>query len=163
MIRIERQSRVPLHLQVKNQLQELILAGTLLEGKSLPPTRKLAQAIGLNRSTVVEAYGELMAEGLVEAHVGRGTIVAGNRVVEKRAFPTQALNWQELFAASTGAVYDSVIRDTLDRFSQDTVISLAAGVPAVEYYPTREIRGIVAGLIEKEGREVFQCLPTEGY
>lgn len=41
----------------------------------LPPIRKLAEFLNINRSTVVSAYDELLAEGLVEAYVGRGTII----------------------------------------------------------------------------------------
>jgi DNA-binding transcriptional MocR family regulator len=59
----------------------MILEGTLSEGSRLLPERKMAAALGVNRSTVVNAYRELAADGLVEAHVGRGTIVCRPPVV----------------------------------------------------------------------------------
>ena len=75
MLRLDRDSRTPLYLQIRNQLREMILDGTLSEGSRLPPERKMAVALGVNRSTVVNAYRELAADGLVEARVGRGTTV----------------------------------------------------------------------------------------
>ena len=33
--------------------------------------------LGVNRTTIVNAYRELAADGLITGHVGRGTAVAG--------------------------------------------------------------------------------------
>ena len=45
-------------------------------GLRLPPSRALAQALGLARNTVVHVYEQLALEGFVQAGVGRGTFVA---------------------------------------------------------------------------------------
>ncbi|NIO70898.1 MAG: GntR family transcriptional regulator, partial [Anaerolineae bacterium] len=37
MLRLDRDSRTPLYLQIRNQLREMILDGTLSEGSRLPP------------------------------------------------------------------------------------------------------------------------------
>ncbi|MDH4270800.1 MAG: winged helix-turn-helix domain-containing protein, partial [Candidatus Aminicenantes bacterium] len=65
-IRIDRHEPTPLHLQIKKQIQELIQNGVMIEGKRLPPTRSLAKSLNVNRSTVVAAYEELVADGLIE-------------------------------------------------------------------------------------------------
>ena len=44
-------------------------------GTKLPPERRLANLLGVNRTTIVNAYRELAADGLVSGQVGRGTIV----------------------------------------------------------------------------------------
>ncbi|NIO68366.1 MAG: GntR family transcriptional regulator, partial [Anaerolineae bacterium] len=92
MLRLDRGSRTPLYLQIRNQLREMILDGTLSEGSRLPPERKMAAALGVNRNTVVNAYRELAADGLVEAHVGRGTTVCRPPVVSPSAefIPSEA-------------------------------------------------------------------------
>ncbi len=74
-LEIDAQSDVPTYLQIFQQLREQILRGDLPGGFQLPPERALARDLGLSRTTVVNAYGELKAEGLASAHVGRGTIV----------------------------------------------------------------------------------------
>ncbi|MEP7364923.1 MAG: PLP-dependent aminotransferase family protein [Acidobacteriota bacterium] len=45
------------------------------DGMRLPATRELAGSLGVNRTTVAAAYELLEKEGLLNAHVGRGTFV----------------------------------------------------------------------------------------
>ncbi|MDQ7841194.1 MAG: PLP-dependent aminotransferase family protein [bacterium] len=75
-ITVDRENRIPAYIQIRNQLREQILRGDLPRGTRLPPERKMAQSLGVSRTTVVSAYDELAAEGLVEARVGRGTLIA---------------------------------------------------------------------------------------
>ncbi|CAH2604966.1 PLP-dependent aminotransferase family protein [Rhodovastum atsumiense] len=63
---------------VFDRLRQGILAGTLAPGAQLPPTRRLAEELGVARQTVVLAYERLAAEGYVRARVGSGTFVAAD-------------------------------------------------------------------------------------
>ncbi len=78
----------PLYTQIREQLALLIRRGDLPVGMRLPPERQLAEQLGVNRTTIVHAYGDLAAAGLVHAHVGRGTIVQG--VDDLRVFQSVA-------------------------------------------------------------------------
>src|SRR6266571_3599913 len=80
LIQLERNSGVPLYRQICQKLREAILSGELAEGVRLPTERALANELGVNRTTVMNAYNELASEGLVEGHVGRGTIVRRNNL-----------------------------------------------------------------------------------
>jgi 2-aminoadipate transaminase len=72
---LDRDSIVPLYRQIYEHLREAILAGTLPESTRLPPERSLAERLDVNRSTVVHAYRELVADGLIEQRVGSGSRV----------------------------------------------------------------------------------------
>jgi GntR family transcriptional regulator / MocR family aminotransferase len=61
---------------VFDRLRQGILAGTLPAGARLPPTRALADELGVARQTVVLAYERLASEGYVRARTGSGTYVA---------------------------------------------------------------------------------------
>ena len=61
---------------VFDRLRQGILAGTLPAGARLPPTRALAEELGVARQTVVLAYERLASEGYVRARTGSGTFVA---------------------------------------------------------------------------------------
>src|SRR5512138_485450 len=74
-ISLDRDSETPIYLQISRALRERIVSGDLVEGLHLPPERRLAQELGVNRSTVLAAYRELKSEGLLDARVGRGTAV----------------------------------------------------------------------------------------
>ncbi|MFN2459292.1 MAG: PLP-dependent aminotransferase family protein [Candidatus Velthaea sp.] len=73
---VDRASIVPLYRQIEERLREQILTGALPEGARLPPERSLAARLAVNRSTVVHAYRELVADGLIEQRVGSGSRVA---------------------------------------------------------------------------------------
>jgi 2-aminoadipate transaminase len=73
---VDRGSSIPIYQQIYEELRDAILAGTLPESSRLPPERALADRLGVNRSTVVHAYRELAADGLIEQRVGSGSRVA---------------------------------------------------------------------------------------
>src|SRR5947209_4395841 len=75
LIQLDRSQSTPLYQQICAKLREAILAGQLAEGTRLPTERALAKELRVNRTTVMNAYNQLASEGLLEGHVGRGTLV----------------------------------------------------------------------------------------
>ncbi len=57
------------------QLETLIIEGSLLPGEILPPERMLGQMLGVSRTVVREAVRLLTARGLLEVRSGSGTYV----------------------------------------------------------------------------------------
>jgi DNA-binding transcriptional regulator YhcF (GntR family) len=66
----------PLYLQIADALASDIGCGRLSRGQTLPTHRALADALGVDLTTVTRAYAEARRRGLTEAKVGRGTFVA---------------------------------------------------------------------------------------
>ncbi|MDY7041545.1 MAG: PLP-dependent aminotransferase family protein, partial [Chloroflexota bacterium] len=132
------------------------------EGSRLPPQRELASALGVNRTTVISAYQELAADGLVDATIGRGTVV---RATARPAPPAQTspLPWAEVFSLRTRATCDPLIRDMMALCARQDVISFAAGVPAPDLYPLHDFRAVVDEVLSKDGRTLLQHCPTEGH
>lgn len=60
-----------LYLSIRAGIHE----GQIPHGMRLPATRELAASLGVNRATVAQAYELLEKEGLLRAHVGRGSFV----------------------------------------------------------------------------------------
>src|SRR5512132_4280338 len=56
-------------------LREALRDGRLGPGDRLPPTRSLADDLGVSRNTVATAYDRLTAEGFLDGRVGAGTFV----------------------------------------------------------------------------------------
>ncbi|MFZ5899560.1 MAG: PLP-dependent aminotransferase family protein [Bacillota bacterium] len=74
----DKSSSSPLYIQIKQYIKEKIENGEWTPGSKIPPQRVLAKSFGVNRSTVVLAMDELMAEGLIEGKSGSGTRVINN-------------------------------------------------------------------------------------
>lgn len=61
---------------ITEQLESMILDGSLLAGQKLPPERELAEQFQVSRPSLREAIGNLQARGLVERKQGGGTFVS---------------------------------------------------------------------------------------
>ena len=74
-ILISSQSELPIYAQIKEQIKEQILNGTLVEGDVLPSIRQLAKEAGVGVITITRAYNDLEGEGFIASMQGKGSIV----------------------------------------------------------------------------------------
>ena len=84
---LDRNSAVPLYVQLRTLIHEHIATGRLPEKAQLPGVMELSAALEVNFETVRKAYKELEQEGLLQMMRGRGTFVAdgaGSRVPAER-------------------------------------------------------------------------------
>jgi GntR family transcriptional regulator/MocR family aminotransferase len=65
----------PAYRQIYRAVKARIAAGELKAGAKLPPTRELANELGLSRTTVLQAYDQLTAEGFISGRIGSGSYV----------------------------------------------------------------------------------------
>ncbi len=84
-------ANIPLRLQVRDHLRAAILNGELPPASRLPSTRLLASAWGVSRNTVLAAYEDLAAEGLIRGKTGSGTRVRGRIPVPRLPDPRTIL------------------------------------------------------------------------
>lgn len=75
MINLDRNSSIPLYLQIYQHIRDEIAAGELPEGYRMSATRKQAENIGVSRNTVELAYQQLCSEGYLENRRGSGYYV----------------------------------------------------------------------------------------
>jgi DNA-binding GntR family transcriptional regulator len=74
-IALDRHASEPLHQQLCGQLAHAIRKG-VPRGVRLPSTRVLARFLGVSRNTIMTAYDELAAAGLIHGRRGSGMLVA---------------------------------------------------------------------------------------
>lgn len=167
LIHLERNSGLPLYRQICQALREAILSGELPEGARLPTERALAAALGVNRTTVMNAYNELASEGLIEGHVGRGTLVRRSRYTYdgNNPYENETASWllglpmREVEALGPDAYLLSELASTGER---QEVISLAPNTPAASLLPAEMLSAILAdGLVAARQAALGYC-PVEG-
>src|SRR5690606_5191947 len=73
---LDRLSGVSLQDQIANFFRDGIVAGRIQRGRRVPSTRQLAVEHGVSRTTAVEAYERLIAEGYLVSSQGAGVFVA---------------------------------------------------------------------------------------
>lgn len=161
-LRIDRQGVTPVYRQIAEQLREQIASGQLPEGHRLPTERELAKTLGLNRSTVLAAYAELKADGLVDAHVGRGTVVLPQRFGARASGAVQPFSFRQITRRTAGAEPEPIIRDLLELGSVPDVIPLSVGLPAPELLPVTAVRELQDRLLSERGAQALLHSPTEG-
>jgi len=133
VVKERRASRVPIYVQVADDLEGAMLRGEYGVGDRLPTEHALAAEYGINRHTAGQALNQLQGKGLVIRVRGRGTFVRPGRidyrVAEKMSFT------------------DSVARAGLEPSRRILSVrrvrafgrtSAAMGVPAGEALVTRE-------------------------
>jgi len=78
-IRIDPADGVPIYRQIVNQIRYAVASGLLEPGDELPTIRALALTLKVTPNTVVKAYEELEAAGVLQKRHGSGTFVSGER------------------------------------------------------------------------------------
>jgi GntR family transcriptional regulator / MocR family aminotransferase len=76
LLSVSRKAPGTLGAQIEGQLRHRIREGALRAGTTLPSTRDLARQLGISRRVVVDAYGQLTAEGYLSVRQGARPQVA---------------------------------------------------------------------------------------
>lgn len=76
LVELDRNSKQPLHRQLADGLRDAIRSGRITPGSRMPSTRVLSADLEVSRRLVVEAYGQLTAEGFLHSSQGTSTRVA---------------------------------------------------------------------------------------
>lgn len=77
--RLDQERGMPLYQRIMQMIEEKIKVGELVPGRPLPSERKLAEALAVNRSTVIRALEELTTQGILIRKRGSGTYVNPNK------------------------------------------------------------------------------------
>ena len=147
----------PLYSHLASLLETAIASGDLPSGSRLPPERTLAGQLKISRTTVVSAYRELEARGLLRGYVGRGTFVCAAPEPEGTPFA-----WRGKIAAAALRTSDSTLRDIIRHSSDARLLSLAAGEPAIDRFPNEAFQDAIAHVLRTDPSSAWRHGPTEG-
>jgi DNA-binding transcriptional MocR family regulator len=161
-IDIDRESGVPLYRQVSDGIAGLILADKLPAGCRLPAERRLARSLGVTRTTIVSAYLQLKAEGLVDAHVGRGTIVLPRRSPPAETAGVRPLPWHYFAADDLSDRRYRPFNEFVRLGASEGVVGFSAGIPGEEFVPAAAMAPLLGQITKEMGTRAFMPTPSEG-
>lgn len=152
-------SPLPLHSQISAYFLAKISSGAWPPGMRLVPQRELSRQLGVNRSTVATALGQLTAMGLVEGRRGGGTRVADGRSAVRTAAGSNAAgspadseragNWNDY--VEEGIHYPNLptVQDINRLEYEPGLIRLGTGEPAPELLPVAAMNRVLAELAQR--------------
>jgi DNA-binding transcriptional MocR family regulator len=135
---IDRSSIVPIYRQIEERLREQILTGALPEGTRLPPERRLASSLAVNRSTVVHAYRDLVIAGFIEQRVGSGSRVAPVKPSPGDRSSSSAVPWWVTLPTWRMGQFPAVLGE-LAAVEHGDRIAFVQGVPPAEPSPLADL------------------------
>lgn len=105
----------PLHARVRVTVLDLITNGSWTPGARIPSSRRLAEDLGLSRTTVQVAYQQLIDEGYLVARDRRGVFVNPALPVSQAAAPDQGawgetLEWERIATAGRDGPWSHLVR-----------------------------------------------------
>ena len=151
-LRVNRQSSVPVHVQLQAQIRNQISTGGLKPGMQLPTVRQLAGFLRINRNTAARALAALHHDGYLESRQGRGTFVAASP-------PTRE--------GGAARSLDRLASDTLERVRrlgfthEELMATLAARAPQAPRPRSAPLRALLVECNLPELRHYQEQLETE--
>jgi GntR family transcriptional regulator/MocR family aminotransferase len=134
--------RTDLSGEIYRQIRQAILDRRLRPGERLPPTRELATALSVSRSTVTVAYESLLAEGFATSHAGAGTFVSHHLETKRPASQTRRSTAR---AIQVRGVWKTI--PLPPHFLRAARFDFRPGLPDASLFPHRTWRRVVAGAL----------------
>jgi GntR family transcriptional regulator/MocR family aminotransferase len=164
-IPLDRQSETPLYQQIGTYLRQAILSGNLLADTRLPACRQLAHDLGVNRTTVENAYAELEADGLVFSRMGSGTYVLPQNPIpsiQKNSDAALPL-WQQSLQSNHILRKSDAVDDMLAAAGHPRPISFSSGISDARQFPSEEFRRIIQTVMRRDQIAAFEYGERNGY
>src|SRR5262249_7640044 len=169
MIRLDRTSSEPLHLQLYRQIRDELKLGTFSVGAArLPSSRALAADLGIARLTVKLAFSKLDAEGYLASKARSGTFVAHAlpetflSAAKSTAYP--AVNRSPRVANRMRALRDERVGSELDLgvTCAGPGVSLVPSIPAVDEFPMDTWERIRGEVLARKGAYLLRYASHRG-
>jgi GntR family transcriptional regulator len=95
-IKLDKSVPIPLYYQLKKQVLSLIENSVITEGDMLPPENELCELLQVSRPTIRQAFTELVSEGYLDRHKGKGTFVSKPKVDDRFFSKLESFNTEML-------------------------------------------------------------------
>lgn len=164
-IPLDHQSHIPLYQQIESHIRKSILSGSLPADMRLPASRQLARDLGVNRTTVENAYSALEADGLIFSKMGSGTYVLP--VYPLASIPKSNSDapwplWQTSLQKDVSSTSD-IAEELLQNSGHPHPISFASGISDARQFPVEEFRKVIQSVMRRDQIDALEYGERRGY
>ncbi|MDR2904217.1 MAG: PLP-dependent aminotransferase family protein, partial [Clostridiales bacterium] len=147
-IQLDKNGKAPLYQQLAASFRVLAEKDRLQPHQKLPPIRKLAEALGVNAVTIVNAYKLLESGGIVYSTVGSGTYIAENN--HTKPAEKVILNDNPQMHPET---YENIA----------ATINFARSAVPTEFFPADAFKTFINQVLEQDPGAAFGYGEIQGY
>ncbi len=156
---IKLEKSIPVYIQIKDYIKDMILRGMLRSGEKLPSTREMSSILKISRNTVIYAYEFLQDEGFIYVKKGRGAFVSEIHVDIQEKW---SIKWEELINdyAKTSENLDIVKHEAKWKKG---MISFKSIAPDEKLFDVEEFKKAFLNRISIEGEKILNYGYAQGY
>jgi GntR family transcriptional regulator / MocR family aminotransferase len=168
LIRLDRASSEPLHLQLYRQVRDQLRLGNFSENSSrLPSSRALAETLAVSRFTIKSALAKLHEEGYIRSEPGSGTFVAEtlpeNFLIADKSSPPRETAGAPRIARRVAEIGDNRKGTEFDVGSIGPPgVFFQPGQPAVDEFPIAIWERLRSRVLLNKGTHLLRYAPSHG-
>jgi DNA-binding transcriptional MocR family regulator len=145
--------RIRLYERVCGKLEEAMRVGALRPGDRLPSVRRLSTRERVSISTVLQAYMQLEARGLIEARPQSGHYVRFQRLLPPEPPPTRPA------PGATPVTVSALVAKVVESASDPDLVPLGCNQPDPDLFPWARLGRIAAGIAREGGGFTYELPP----
>jgi DNA-binding transcriptional MocR family regulator len=167
LLNLNRTNHIPLYQQVIDQIKEMVENDILEPGTRLPSSRIMAEKLGVNRSTITNAYQELWAQGYIDSRPGSYSCI---RKRFKMATVTRKqkkgiLEWDKISSTASQQIYREYLafRPEKQTLTGKNIINFAQLDMDHRLFPCQDFRRCMNKVLIDNGSKILGYGEYQGY
>lgn len=156
---IKLDKNIPVYVQIKDYIKDMVLRGMLRGNEKLPSTRELSSILNVSRNTIICAYEFLQDEGFIYMKKGVGAFVSDIKINQQEKW---SIDWNTKindFAKTS---------DELDIIKHEIkwkkgMISFKSIAPDPNLFDVEEFKKAFLNRISVEGSKILNYGYAQGY
>lgn len=149
----------PIYIQIKEYIDDMINKGLIPDNSKLPSTRELSQFLNVSRNSIISAYEELKADGVIYSVYGKGTFVNHKNVSVNKSWN---IDFSYLENEQTKIANDMDIVKNEIPWRND-LISFKSIAPNGELFDIDEFKKAFLNRLSLEGHKILNYGYAKGY
>lgn len=149
----------PIYIQIENYIKGIIDKNLLAQNSKLPATREMAKLLGVSRNSVITAYENLEAEGILYTIKGKGTFISNRNIGTSAKWNVSWNNYINDYGDKASEL--DIVKSEIP-WSKD-LISFKSISPEGELFNIEEVKKAFLNTISKENHKILNYGYAKGY